>query len=268
MESPLHSLHQKLLEQATKNHFLIENIYKTKPVDIVAFIKKSPHPHAPTIYISGGIHGDEPAGSFAILKLLEEVYFNDAINWIIIPILNPTGLEQGTRENKEGFDLNRDYKTPQTKEVAAHLKWFEKYQNTVFDLSLCLHEDWETPGFYAYSILPLKHMKILDDIVQAVSKVSSLNLATEIEGLPASDGFIKHTNEEFQNIINKRDDWPEAFFLINRQKTPHFHFTFETPSEQSIDERSLIHCEAIKASIKSFLNNKQNNQNNAKRLGP
>lgn len=252
MESALNFLNQKLLQQAFDNHFLIENIYETKPVNITAFIKKSPQPHAPSIYISSGIHGDEPSGPFAISKLLEEGFFDDSINWYLIPLLNPTGLEQGTRENKEGFDLNRDYKSPKTKEVIAHLAWFKKYQNINFDLSFCLHEDWESPGFYAYSILPSQSINMLKEIAQAVTKVSELNLATEIEGMPAKGGFIIHGSQDLQNFINKRDDWPEAFFLMKQQNIP-FHFTFETPSSQPIDQRSLTHCTAIKASVNHFM---------------
>ncbi|PWU05159.1 MAG: hypothetical protein C5B43_03775 [Verrucomicrobia bacterium] len=256
MEKPLNFLHQKLLEQASKNHFESEIIFKNNPVDIVAFIKKSNLPHAPSIYISSGIHGDEPAGPFAILKLFEEEFFDDSINWYIIPILNPSGLELGTRENKEGFDLNRDYKFGKTPEVSAHLEWFKKYQSILFDISFCLHEDWESPGFYAYAILPPKYQAILEQISKSVAKISSINYATMIEGMSAQEGFITHSSEDIESILSKRDDWPEAFFLMKQQMIP-FHFTFETASNLGIDERSLTHAAAIKASIKFLKNAKK-----------
>lgn len=252
MENPLASLHTRLLQLAQHNHFLIEIIHKQEPVDIVAFIKKSSQEHAPTIYLSAGIHGDEPAGPFAVAKLLAEGFFDDTINWYIIPILNPSGLSLGTRENKEGFDLNRDYKVGKTQEVKAHLEWFKKYQNTVFDLTLCLHEDWESPGFYAYAMLPPKYTFLLEDIAKAVEKVSPINLATEIEGLPAEGGFITNIAEDIQDFISKRDDWPEAFFLMKQQMIP-FHFTIETASSQGIDQRVQAQCAAIKTAIKGFI---------------
>lgn len=253
MEKTIPSLHQKLLHLAKKNHFLIETIHQTDPVDIVAFIKQSPLPHAPTVYLSAGIHGDEPAGPFAIAKLLEEGFFDNSLNWLIIPILNPSGLELGTRENKEGLDLNRDYKFGKTQEVSAHLTWFKKYQNTNFDLSLCLHEDWEPEGFYAYAILPPKYTHVLEAIINAVKKISPINLEKEIEGMPAKGGFITHFTEDVQDFINKRNDWPEAFFLMKQQMIP-FHFTFETPSSQPIDQRVNAHCAATRAVVKNLIN--------------
>lgn len=248
----LQNLHQNLLEAAKQKNFEIEVILQKEPVNIVAFIKKSPSPKAPTIYLSAGIHGDEPAGPFAVIKLLEEGFFDNTINWYIIPILNPTGLKLGTRENKEGLDLNRDYKLGKTPEVTAHLEWFKKYQNIVFDLSICLHEDWEYQGFYAYAILPSKYMRLLPEIVQTVEKISPINLENEIEGRPAKGGFIIHFAEEVQDFINKRDDWPEAFFLMKQQMIP-FHFTFETASSQPINQRVDAHCAAIKSTINGFI---------------
>src|SRR6185295_17563333 len=62
------------------------------------------------IYISSGIHGDEPAGPLAIQRLLREGRLPSRFNYSIVPCLNPGGFERGTRENEAGIDLNRDYK--------------------------------------------------------------------------------------------------------------------------------------------------------------
>ena len=72
---------------------------------------------APRIYISSGMHGDEPAGPLAVLDLLESEQLCHEIDWTLFPILNPAGLARNQRENLEGVDLNRDYKEPETKEV-------------------------------------------------------------------------------------------------------------------------------------------------------
>lgn len=253
MQKDLTDLHQQLLLSSKKNHFVLENIYHSNPVDTVAFIKKSSTPQAPTIYLSSGIHGDEPAGPLALAKLLEESFFDDTINWYIIPLLNPRGLALGTRENPEGFDLNRDYYTAKTKEVSAHLQWFKQHPDIVLDLSISLHEDWESPGFYAYSLVPSKYTAILPAIANAIVKVSPINLANIIEGMPAQGGFITHTHKDFHQFINSRTDWPEAFFLMKKQPTP-FHFTFETASSQPIDQRIQTHCIAIKTALKFFNN--------------
>lgn len=251
MNIKLKNLHQKLLQLAEKNHFITENIYQGHPVDIVAFTKRSSTPNAPTVYLSTGIHGDEPAGPFTIARLLEDSFFDDSINWYIIPILNPSGLELGTRENSEGIDLNRDYKIPKTSEVSAHLEWFKKYQNINFDLAITLHEDWESPGFYAYAIVPEKYTDAITAISKAVAKVSPINFASIIEGMTAQGGFIIHTRDDFEDFINSRSDWPEAFLLMQKQSVP-FHFTFETASSLPVDQRIQTHYAAVKAAVETL----------------
>jgi predicted deacylase len=60
----------------------------------------------PRIYLSAGIHGDEPAGPLALLDLMAAGFFTPDRHWTICPSLNPTGLSAGTRDNADGIDLN------------------------------------------------------------------------------------------------------------------------------------------------------------------
>ena len=92
----------------------------------------------PHCYLSSGMHGDEPAGPHDVLKLLEDPYFDERANWHILPLLNPSGLMSGTRENADGMDLNRDYRHGKSKEVSWHLEWLQGLDIN-FNISLCLH---------------------------------------------------------------------------------------------------------------------------------
>ena len=103
----------------------------------------------PTILLSTGIHGDEPAGPLAALAFLESGPPSD-FNWLITPLLNPTGIALGTRENAAGLDLNRDYGQAQSPEIQAHLAWLA--QQRCPDLFISLHEDYDATGFYLYEI--------------------------------------------------------------------------------------------------------------------
>jgi len=58
------------------------------------------------IYISAGIHGDEPAGPLAVRQLLQENAWPADVNLWLLPCLNPTGFRLHRRENAEGLDLN------------------------------------------------------------------------------------------------------------------------------------------------------------------
>jgi len=43
----------------------------------------------PVVYLSAGIHGDEPAGPWALRGLLEDGFFGEGVQWLICPALNP-----------------------------------------------------------------------------------------------------------------------------------------------------------------------------------
>lgn len=174
------------------------------------------------VYISTGIHGDEPAGPLAVLELLRENAWPANVNLWLIPCLNPRGYELNTRENEEGIDLNRDYRMPTASVVKAHAAWLTARPR--FDLSLILHEDWESNGFYLYELNPYGRPSIAEAIVGAVKEVCPIDLSPVIEGREAKDGIIAPNPE-----VLKRKDWPESLYLIHN-KTP-LSYTLEAPSD-------------------------------------
>lgn len=174
------------------------------------------------IYISTGIHGDEPAGPLAALRLLRENRWPQNAEIFLLPCLNPTGFTRNSRENFQGVDLNRDYLEPKTDEIRAHIAWFEK--QSPFDISLCLHEDWESAGFYVYELNPDARPSFAQAIVNAVSAVCPIDLSPEIEGRPAAGGIINPNLDP-----RTRPQWPEAFYLISYKTRQ--SYTLEAPSD-------------------------------------
>lgn len=62
--------------------------------------------------IIGGIHGDEPAGVIAAVKLAQHIRKNPSSiknRVVIIPCLNPDGLIKGRRTNGHKVDINRNF---------------------------------------------------------------------------------------------------------------------------------------------------------------
>src|SRR5437660_1779054 len=53
------------------------------------------------IYISTGIHGDEPAGPLAVRQLLRDNQWLEESHLFLCPCLNPTGFALNRRENAE-----------------------------------------------------------------------------------------------------------------------------------------------------------------------
>ena len=57
-----------------------------------------------------------------------------------------------------------------------------------FALGLCLHEDWESQGFYLYELNPDLQPSYSNQIIEAVEKVCPIDRSPEIEGRKAEGG--------------------------------------------------------------------------------
>lgn len=233
----------QLVRGAEKEEFQVETLTKIGEFPIYAF-SRTGNPGAPVIYLSAGMHGDEPAGPLAISKLLETGLPHD-ISWIICPMMNPCGLHANTRENSNGVDLNRDYAQPTQPETQAHIQWL-KHQRS-FDLALLLHEDWETDGFYLYEVNPTeKGFGLGRKILEAVSAHCPIEKAPTIDGSEAIDGLIVPKTDVFE-----REDWPEAFYLIKRHNQP--NYTLESPSSLDLEIRVNALKIAVRAASSAFI---------------
>jgi protein MpaA len=190
------------------------------------------------VYISTGIHGDEPAGPLAALRLLQEdLWPSDAAIWLC-PCLNPTGFPLNRRESAAGIDLNRDYRHLQSPEVRAHVDWLQRQPR--FDVTLCLHEDWESNGFYLYELNPDSRPSFAEKILETVAKVCPVDTSPMIEGWPAQNGVIRPN-------INpaERPQWPEAVCLITNKTR--LSYTMEAPSDFPLPVRVAALAAAVRA---------------------
>ena len=180
------------------------------------------------IYISTGIHGDEPAGPLAVLQLLRENLWSDDAELWLCPCLNPTGFPLNRRENAQGIDLNRQYLHAETPETRAHIAWLQRQPD--FHLALCLHEDWEAHGFYLYELNPDKRPSQARKALQEVSALCPIDLSPVIEGRPADGGLIHPNIDPLSRPL-----WPEAFWLL-QHRTRH-SLTLEAPSDFPLPTR-------------------------------
>lgn len=197
----------------------------------------------PQVYLSAGIHGDEPAGPLALLELMREGFFVPEIDWAICPALNPTGLADGRRENAAGIDLNRDYWLRSSPEVIAHAAWLEA--DAPPELFLSLHEDWEAGGFYFYEInLGVDEPCRAGEIIEAVRPWFPPDSGHEIDGhSPRGPGWIFHAAE-----ADVPEGWPEAIFLA-KLGCP-LSFTFETPSHANLAARVAAQQAAVRTACR------------------
>jgi murein peptide amidase A len=194
----------------------------------------------PRVYISAGIHGDEPAGPLAALRLLQQNLWPANAEIILHPCLNPNGFSLNRRDNGQGIDLNRDYLDLQSAEVRAHVAWLEKQPR--FDLCLCLHEDWEAHGFYVYELNPDQKPSLAEAIVAEVAGVCPLDLSEIIEGREAKGGIIRPNLDPLS-----RPQWPEAFWLLTHKTR--LSYTLEAPSDFPLHVRINALVNGVNAAL-------------------
>ncbi|HVU24698.1 MAG TPA: M14 family metallocarboxypeptidase [Opitutus sp.] len=207
---------------------------------LIALTKRTPGPR-PRLYLSAGIHGDEPAPPLALLELLEAGAFDARAHWFLCPLLNPAGFLRGTRENADGLDLNRDYQHLASPEVCAHVAWLRRQPN--FDFALCLHEDWESAGFYLYELNPAARASLAEPMVAAVAPVCPIETAAVIDGREsAAPGIIRPNADPLL-----RELWPEAIYLRAHHTT--LTYTLESPSALPLPTRIAALRAAIACAI-------------------
>lgn len=160
-------------------------------------------------------------------------------------MLNPTGLAAATRENRDGIDLNRDYKVKETAEVRAHVEWLESIP--VPDLFVSMHEDWESTGFYLYEIRHDQDLpELTRQVLKAAESVFSLEPGPEIDGHEAREpGWIFHGKDP-----DEPEGWPEAIYL-SRIGCP-LSFTMETPSSLPLAQRVDCHLAVLRCLLSTW----------------
>ena len=239
----LHELEQL----ATASGWESDPLVISEKESLPAFRWPVPNPHA-RIYISTGIHGDEPAGPLAVLKLFHQNEWPKGLGLWLVPCLNPGAYARNTRENEDGVDLNRDYRSLHTAVVRAHVAWLNRQPD--FDISLLLHEDWESNGFYLYELNPRLLRSVAEDIIRKVNEVCPIDTSDTIEGRPAKGGIICANPD-----LLKRPDWPEAFYLVHH-KSP-LSYTLESPSDFPLSTRVDALVSGVRAVFAKLENREQ-----------
>lgn len=212
--------------------------WKRDPI-FLAYHRESPSSRV-RVYLSAGIHGDEPAGPLAALQLFQDDSWPGDVALWICPCLNPSGFPLNRRENAQGIDLNRDYRHLESQEVRAHIEWLQRQPS--FDLTLCLHEDWESNGFYLYEVNPAGRPSLAEKIIEAVSQVCPIDTSPVIETWDASAGVIRP-----QLNPQDRPRWPEAAYLITHNTS--LGYTLEAPSDFPLATRVVALATAVKHAI-------------------
>jgi hypothetical protein len=214
---------------------------------------RQPDPARPWVYLSAGIHGDEPAATEGCLEWLATTGLApDRCNLLAFPCLNPWGLVNNCRLDAEGRDLNRTYHDDAVPQTAAHKTVLAAHAarhgapgRRPLALALTLHEDYDANGLYIYEIKD-RRPHWAEELLAAAARHVPADSRRSIEGRSSRAGIVRRKITPDMMPLH-----PEAFTL-------HFQyaertFTAETPSEAHLDARVAAQVAVIERAIQLCL---------------
>lgn len=208
------------------------------------------------VLVTGGVHGDEPAGTYAALDLIsylnQNKKYEDDFTIHIYPCINPWGYEHNTRENATGQDINRGF----TKEIEVEeCRLFADQLKKVigipeYDFTIDFHEGsrnmiWEgftiddnPDGGWLYELCrnPERRMgrQMIETVRQAGLPVNTLKIVYEDK---CHDGLTTYpddmVSEEYAELTSF-----DGFLWKNYTRDA---FTSEINSDLSMENRIKAH---------------------------
>jgi hypothetical protein len=197
----------------------------------------------PGLYLSTGIHGDEPASVVGLLEWAEEnVEVLKSHPVAIFPCVNPWGLLNNSREDHAGRDLNRAFDRSCASPICAMLDFIEGRE---FAVAVSLHEDYDANGIYLYE-LAQRGENWGEELLGQVEKELPRHEGT-VEGRRTRNGVMRRS-KGLERISREIEGMPESIYLyLHHARTA---LTFETPSEFSLYRRVRAHLRFLESVVR------------------
>ena len=216
---------------ARKAGLKVETLAEEGGYPVVALTNRRPPESGRGLYLSAGIHGDEPAAVAGLLEWAEShlpVLRNHPVT--IFPCVNPWGLANNSRTDRAGHDLNRAFDRTCAAPVGAMLDFLEGRR---FAIAVNLHEDYDANGAYLYELARRGEgagQELLDRVERELPRHRGM-----VEGRRTRRGVLRRSRG-LEEISKQIEGMPEAIYLyLHHARTA---FTFETPSEFSLYRRT------------------------------
>jgi hypothetical protein len=219
----------------------------------------------PIVLISGGVHGDEPAGVHAALAFIAHAQrqFDDLLQFVLFPCVNPSGFDADTLETASGANLNRLFginsAQPEVRAIEAWLRLHGRRFLMTFDL----HEvrpDYVGEGFvqkdnpraaYLYETVTDSSERVGRLMIDALPSSRSVCDWPTIYDDINEAGVISYP-EGCRNQIYAKGTTFESF--LSRRYTGH-SFTLETPVGWSLSDRVNTHLTFLKTALRHAVTN-------------
>ena len=210
-----------------------------RQLDLIRLELRSGNDPRYLVGLYSGTHGDEPAPVHAVLQFLEEQRWRNwpEIRFKVLPCVNPTGFDLGTRENVDGQDVNRTFKLGDSPESRLGLEMIGQER---LDLWIDAHEDPVEDGFYCFTSMPNAWSDVL---VAAVAREGPIFSKPEVDEMPVDRGVVhrsdddedEETPEEIAEYMRDRENWPLPFYVMTNLSDR--GVTLETPGVIELETR-------------------------------
>jgi hypothetical protein len=211
------------------------------------------------LLLTAGVHGDEPAGVFALYSYMASLSIRKfPIEIYAFPCVNPIGALRNSRLSSAHFDLNRQVtRSSIAAEVRALVSTLEKLEIS-FDAAFDLHEDnpsvpcdfidesTQADAFYLYesSFNPLRK-PIGERIARAVAQAGiPVSTQRSIYGERAINGVVQRGMERDQIFDLER------FLTMNYTDQV---ITSETYVGRTLEERITAQTIVLESGIRALL---------------
>jgi hypothetical protein len=193
------------------------------------------------IALFGAIHGDEPAGAFAIAHFLSATQVQPEIaeNFIIqaYPVCNPTGFEDNSRSSRRGRDLNREFWRGSVEPEVEILE--HELRTGHFNGIIQLHADDTSDGIYGFVRGHTLTENLLRPALQEAGRILPRNSNATIDGFAARDGIIY-------------DHYDGVLAAPARMEPVPFEIILETPHRAPLDQQVEALVVAIFAILREY----------------
>jgi len=171
------------------------------------------------IGLFAGIHGDEPAGVYALIRFAELLAANVKLatgyHLFFYPVCNPSGFVAGRRCSAGGKDLNREFWRGSGEAEVQFLESEIRSRN--FHGLISLHTDDTSDGVYGFVRGAVLSKGLLEPALRSAEAILPRNQSQIIDGFPAENGIISQCYEGILTSPPDLDPLPFEIIL----ETPH-----------------------------------------------
>lgn len=195
----------------------------------------------PTVFLSAGIHGDEPAGVHAVIRFLNNDLprYADRFNVIALPCLNPSGFDTQVHNNASGLNLNGNFGAGNKNTVIKLVEKIIESLGPSVLLSVDLHEDnsGDQDGCYAYEMIAPETNRIAHRVLEVLDPADICNKPIIYEEAN-HNGVVEVIVDQSKEVLGSLD------WYVKIQGAQHA-ITIETPIEWPLEKRIQAHLAMI-----------------------